>query len=249
MAPIASHYRSAFTSILLNNLISAHSLNSNCEKDTATALLTDINHYVSGVGSSNIDDDDNIIFEPESIDFKFHEREPMYSISSESLSSLCGTVCKKILRTTNCSNCKMKIQAAGLAAKGVISNDNQKTILVYPSQSFITNFKILFAYAKMCIPHFCHEKFLKTKILRNLKNNETINLLEVGCPIHNSNILSTLTDLTVTYCLTDFCKEVNKLLSGKVTTLPVNYTFVHANALEFNLQRKKIGKYSDKFLP
>lgn len=155
VAPIASHYRSAFTTIILNNLITADSLNSNCEKDSATALLTDIHDDIMGLKKKsdqliipmNVydDDDDDIIFEPESVDFGVDliETEPMSSISYMSISSVCATVCQKILQKTKCPQCKTKMQAVGNVKETMKQNleCNENTSFVYPSDIFITNFK------------------------------------------------------------------------------------------------------------
>lgn len=249
VAPIASHYCSAFTTIIINNLISADSLNANCKKDSATALLTDIHDYILGLkkntdhDQSNIpiniasilDVDDDIIFEPESIDYDvdFIETEPMCYMSSMSVTSLCGTVCREILLKTDCSDCKIKMQA--------VENT------MYPSAIFIENFKTLFTYASSYVPYFCHEKSLKKVLMFYL--NKNVDCGAVGCFIHNQEIISEMKELTVSYCLVNFCKEINQLLHGKNKVLPRNPSFMHVNALEYRKKRSKIGKHSDKFKP
>lgn len=123
---------------------------------------------------------------------------------------------------------------------------NGGDILVYPSSIFIDTFKTLWTHAKLYIPYFCHEKSVMKIILFYL--NKNVDCPDVGCEDHNSDIFSELKELTVSYCLVDFCKEINSLLHGKIKELPLNHSFVHVNALEFRKKKKKVGKHSDKFI-
>lgn len=256
MAPIASHYRSAFATVIMNNLISAKSLNMNCEKDSAKALLTEIHELILDTNCKSSDSQDNtlnfddtIIFEPESTDNgpQFTETELISCLSSQAISLLCGTICRTFLQTTQCKTCKNYMQEIANRKDSINKRKmeiSENMPLVYPSAQFIENFKTVYDYVNIIIPHVCQERDLKKIILSHLNEIPTS---VVGCLDHNKDIILKMKELTVVYCLISFCKEVNKLLHGKIKVLPPNHNFMHENALLFREKRKKIGKHSDIF--
>lgn len=257
--PIPAHFRTAYTTVIMNNLIGPVSENSNCEEDSFFALLSNINEMLLDYdeetertdknsdidNNNNIEQDDNqnvnqedvmldcIVFDP-----LFGEKEFNF-IESESISNTSGTICRKLIEITTCEDCEASLQ----------ESDPQLNIdeldIIFPSKAFKIHFEKIFHAINTAIPHFCSEKSVKKKIISQVEN---IHVDAIGCEKHCKDMAIKLKELIATFALSAFCNTINNTLSGKISNLPAGYDHIQEKAFLFRKKKRGIGKHSDIFI-
>lgn len=241
--PIASHYRSAYTTMVINNLTCQSSVGSNCEEDKFIPLLSNINEmvldYQEQTEQTDDDNKENEVDMLEAIVFDtlFGEKELNF-VETESISNQSSVICQKIMQLTNCDDCKSSLQEPSVLL------EKSGMDIISPSQAFKTQFETVFCGLNIVIPHLCFEKSVKKKVLSHI---ETIQVSSIGCVEHCNEMAKIFKDLTANYALKRFCTNINSILSGKTSILPLNPNIIQEKALIFRLKRKRIGKYSDIF--
>lgn len=246
--PIASHYRSAYATMIMNNLIGPVSKGSNCEEDKFFALLSNINEMIldfddetdehEQINNDSVQIDvekenernmlDTIVFDP-----LFGETELNF-VESASISNTSSSICRKLIETTACDNCQISLQS--------LQSNND---IVLPSETFKTHFEKIFRDINVAIPHFCHEKSVKKKIVSQV---QSIQEYPIGCEIHCEDMAMKLKDLTVNHALSAFTNTINNTLSGKIKELTPGCDHIQEKAFVFRQKKTRIGKHSDKFI-
>lgn len=245
--PIASHFRCAYTTLIINNLIGPVSDGSNCEQDKFFALLSNINEMLLDYDDKTDETDNNIehtdiesineaimldtiVFDP------LFGEEPMNFIENESISNTSSSICRKLMDLTNCDDCRISLQEP-------LPNRDELDIIL-PSKTFKTHFEKIFSALNVAIPYFCSEKSVKKKIISQI---ESVEVDTIGCNEHCKEMAMNLKDLTANYTLFAFCNSINNILSNKISTLPPGYNHMQEKAFIFRQKKSRIGKYSDIF--
>lgn len=243
---IIPQYKTGYATMMVNNLTSANSISSNCEKDFSIPLLDNLHDFLleykdKEPANQNAENDPSDI-----IEFVFPDVVELNVVEDDALSYVCSVICRKMLQVTDCEQCVNKIQSKPLLKSPDLFsiNDDCDTTHKRPSENFILNFKTLFCAINEILPHLCSEKFLKTKILNHINN---INIEFVGCLTHNAEMVLKLKQYSVHYAIMSFCKNINSTLAKKITAIPSNANHIQKLAIEFRKKRKGIGRYSDLF--
>lgn len=226
--------------MIVNNLTGTNSIGSNCEEDKSIALLNNIDELLLNykkLPTKEIQNEDEIL-ETVVFDQIFAEEELDF-VEEESISNASSVVCQKLLKLTDCSECKRKLQAPSAVSERTSNLD-----ITLPSQMFKRYFKNIFCGANLVIPYLCSEVSLMKKVKSYI---DPIQVSEIGCLKHDIEMSMKLKQCTVHYALIKFCKNINSFLSGKTTVLPSFHNHIQELAYEFRLKRKRIGKYSDIF--
>lgn len=113
---ITTHYRSGYTTKVVNNSINMHSIKSNCEPDCSTSLLSDVhkiflkNETVEDVNDANVNNiPEIIIFDPIIFDPQFSEPNLNF-LNNESISYNSTSVCRKLIEAIKCDECRETIE-------------------------------------------------------------------------------------------------------------------------------------------
>lgn len=252
VAPIAIHYRSAYTTTIVNNLSSIKSISSNCEDDNGILLLNNLHELLLSDEKSKkgnivveaINDEVEslhlIVFDPQ-----FNEDELSF-LEKEELSNSASFICKKILIDTKCKHCRLSLQSNFKTNDLNVSHVNAvNDTLMYPSSNFMVHFVNAMSFTNQAIPDLCAERELKKKILSALQE---ISVDGLGCAKHNHEVTELFMNYIVIYAINAFCKNINDYLSGKITSLPFKYNFIQELAQIFRLKRKHKVKYTDIFV-
>ncbi len=250
--PIASHYRSAYATMIMNNLIGPVSKGSNCEEDRFYALLSNINkmmlefddktdeidHDQINVAMEMVIEEENEINMLDAIVFDplFGESQLNF-VETESISHTTSVICRKLIETTNCDDCQTSLQEPSL--------DLNPDHITLPSQTFSAHFKKLFCSINAAIPHFCHEKSVRKKIGPQI---QTIEEHIIGCAIHCEEMAMKLKEMTIDHSLSAFTNTINNTLSGKIKEEIPGCDHIQQMAFEFRKKKSQIGKHSDKFI-
>lgn len=262
---IATHFRSGYATVFVNNLTSAHSIKSNCAPDLAKPLLTEMDDFflndrngkvceserndgeVNGCDREKcLDGNSNLVFnsngENDCYEYDFDPISVEIRFSVEDVDSkytftdASNLVCDKLLKSTKCDNCRATIE---------IQNENDQHSIKLSSDLFTESFIRVCNAIKIILPQICEQKLLKIKVLKYLDDH--VNIDEIGCSEHHEALTQKFKEYSTTWGILSFCKNVNDLLSGKNLTLSKNCNIIEENAFKFNEKKKKVGKHSDLF--
>lgn len=169
---IATHFRSAYATTFVNNLVSPHSIKSNCEPDLSKPVLSDMHElFLNDKNCKENEHNDNekekqddrnvnsnlncskedgyeYDYDPIAVNIKFSDNE-INSIYVETLSYASNIVCSKVLQATKCRKCRKTIE----------KTDIQNTVNC-PSDLFIKNFTNVFNATNVILPEICEQKFI-----------------------------------------------------------------------------------------
>lgn len=268
---IPTHFKTGYATMLVNNLNSGTSLSSNCEPDFSKPLVNNVHEllleYIEISERENQNEIQESVSNPlELTDFNSNELvlfglqefkgcntdelisfEPEFAsmelsfVEEESISLLCGTVCRKLIEKTDCSHCINLLETPAPDMTNELSNSDQFSYKT-PSSAFIKCFKSVYYFHTQIIPDLCSEKSLKSKIVNQLVKD----IEEIGCSEHKKELTTKMKYISADYAIKDFCNSINNLLSGKVTELPLSSNHMQSLALDFRNKGKHNGKYKEK---
>lgn len=242
--PIPLQYRTAYTTVIVNNLVGPISLDANCEDDKAVALLSDIDSLLLDreeniQNEPTIEDDvlETIVFDPIFVE------EELTFIENQSVSRAGSVVCAKILQTIGCNECKRVIRFGPNSSLSL--SELNENCLARPSKEFQTQFHKIFSAVNQVLPDLCAEKSILKKTVESISS---VKISGIGCLEHESELSDKLKKCITNYALIHFCNNVNNIFTGKIFALPLNANVIQEKAYKFVLKHKRIGKYTDIFL-
>lgn len=242
--PMAFQFRSAFTNLIVNNLAAKHSIRSNCQDDKGFGLLQnviDIYDMDFEESEDEFEDEEDIV----QLDIDNEEVISNF-LADEALVYESANVCRDVLLTSKCNDCKDTLEAYcpltehGILKKCEISSDAENRIFTYPTLLFMYSFKLLFKKVQTLLPFICYEKFLSQQLITSLDSDELVGL---GCPEHSLDITRKIKKLTVKLNIDMFRKEINNILCKKMVQPLENQNDIYNKAFK---AQKKVGKYGQK---
>lgn len=262
---------------MINNLSSTNSIYRNCESDASIPLLNNLHELIvnykknensDAIAFQTDGDNETKLMQNIAIDPLFSVADVNF-VEDKAISCDSSVICRKLLKITHCQDCINTLQTSNPQAQTnednlAFGNPNATTTFIdilratdpqaqidednfsfgSPTATFTRNFKNLHRIVKDIIPSLCAEKNLKKKIIAHI---ETLEFDEIGCPQHETILTSKLKELTVHFGIILFCKNINSILSGKITSIPVYANNIENLALSIKKKRKNIGKHSDIF--
>lgn len=182
-------------------------------------------HFIES--EATLSDTDNMIV----TDPQFEKEGLINFIESEAISQASKHTSQKLMKCTNCEECKRNLVT-------ITENDSGTEAIFVRHCS-----NILFSLSD-AIPRICSEESIKKKLMLHI---ESIKIDSIGCPEHDIEIIQKMKQICVDHTVTIFCSDINNILSGKTKVLPVNHDPIQKLAYEHKAKKKKIGKYSDIF--
>ncbi|KAJ8911831.1 hypothetical protein NQ315_012561 [Exocentrus adspersus] len=204
--PGAAH----FITLLVNNFMSTHSPNSNCQEDYHTGALDNLRSFITGEvlpGVTPLPDDE----EPEvPSTVTLHRRSKVSRCTATYIS---GFIARKLLRKTKCENCKSNL---------LFRDNNNDTDFIKARQydhcklikpGTVFTFLVSQSIARLfyLIPKLCHLRNISS-ILEKIISSQ-LNFKVINCALHDPDKI--LVKLTVRYSLYFWCKRVNLVAKGK----------------------------------
>lgn len=248
-SPIASLFRPGYTNLILSNLTSQHSIYSNCEDDGSKSLLKNVcdlyedpELIMNSVNNNSANDTDDYaatidveVSEHELVETKFIENDALTAASNNAYSSIFTSIhcdlCKEIVQIDNPLKEHRILQAIG------IQN--------YPSSVFIDRYKLMFKTIETVLPYICHEKQLFQKLISSLNG---VDLSGIGCTLHESVIVLKMKRNVVNFCVSNFIKQINGILTKKIIEPVPNQSVIHEKAFEILKKKRGIGKHGQKMI-
>lgn len=262
----ASQYRTGYTTMVINNITGTNSLRSNCQPDGNTAILSNIHEFISisqdtnnssliqpkllghadvsslkAVPSETDSFDLMIQFDPEDEEYvsSLTDIQPTEKVNnnsdalptsvelsqSEVVSYDATWVTQKLLRTTSCKECKNNFDLM----------DRNATLM---------SVEILLENLNSTIANICFQESIKAKLLTSV---QSFKIHVIGCADHVDLTERKLKVLAVDRIVLSFCNNINKILSGKIVSLPDKPNPIQKLAFQHRIRKRGIGKYSDLF--
>lgn len=224
--PTVCNLQTGYKTTMITNLNSIGSAKANCEKDYGNTLIQEL---TSRVSAASADKSSETFNEPDILYNSFPEIELNF-IEDEALLISSTSICRKLLQTSKCTDCKNVLQ----------SRSSPSFVLVYPAQTFVDKFKLIFRRCYLVLPVLCFEEFIKKKMLSQI---EDIEIGTIGCAEHNDVLIPKLKNLTISFVIDLFCKRVNNILAKK-TGLPKKPNTIEVAAYKFRIKNRGIGRYA-----
>lgn len=215
-APNTICFEGAFKALLLNNYSSPHSRRANCEED-GNECLQNLDFFLRENCNTSIPEETSDI--PEEIHFNEDlcvEMQPQEDAGQGNY--VCGWVLTKCLKKIckSCQQCrKTLINTANQNNKYIKAKEYcNKTWLCYPSE-----------LAEKCFHSIQNitKSFLKKNIPKKDIKKSIIVLCDIlveypfDCLIHKEKLKACFLDLTINIILYSWCRNINRILSGKIT--------------------------------
>lgn len=238
--PTCAGFDAAFASLLINNLTSNHSPGSNCEMDSATAFKS-LNKlfFDNNVTSSCAQVELNIehITNHEIIVGLENKNDPRVKAELEYVAGYVLRNTKKNI-FKNCEECRKSFYNENKDNTYIKAREHMfyKKCLTYPSHDFIKRFSDM----QDLITHIIKSDSTKPQIKTYIKTVLHV-ILEfnfVKCSVHKKECIEYIFDLACNFFLCNWCREVNKILSGRRNDYDV-LDVVQKMAHDYNTKRRK----------
>lgn len=253
-AVISPQFRSGYTTIVLNNLTSKHSIAGNCEEDDNTSLLENVYdlYCVDDVSESdeseaktfkqNKSDDDGI-----QLDLTIDQLPEPKFVENDALALESSNTCQLVSASTKCELCKCTLEAyCPLDAHRIITSvDSNIPARTYPTLLFLTRFKLIYKAVETILPFISQEKNLLRKLISSLDNIDCDGL---GCEEHKSEISCEIKKATAKVCLSNYIRQLNCILRKQDIDPVFNRSVMHQKAFDIVKKKKGIGKFGQKML-
>lgn len=257
-AVIPPQFRSGYTTIILNNLTSKHSLAGNCEEDDDTSLLKNVYdlydvdevsaideskeiHATEASKQSNTDDD------AVQLEIGIDQLSELKFVENDALALDSSSACKLVAASTNCQLCICTLEAyCPLSAHRIVTSlDSNIPVRTYPTLLFMTRFKLIYKAVETILPFISHERNLLKKLVSSLGN---IDCNGLGCNEHKSEIAYELKKSAAKVCLANYIRQLNCILRKENIDPTSNRSEMHQKAFDMVKKKKGIGKYGQKLL-
>lgn len=214
-------------------------MKSNCEKDNSVSLIKNFHDIMLKDKSRRTNAYDNSVKtgnEPGQMDLIIFDPEPPILNSTEKgeVTSVSNQIFNDLMKRVNCELCVSDLHS---------ENVNDANSLRLPSDVFKSNFVKLFFEMNAMLPDMCTEKNLNKTMISKV---EGLFLDVMGCTEHCEIIKTKFINIVAIYMITSFCKDINDLLSNKITSLCDSFKGIQIYEVALNFRRKKkhIAKYS-----
>lgn len=211
VSPDVSHFQTSFKALLLNNFLSAHSPNANCEEDFSTGALNNLRSFLLLEQETQLPSNSHISPPqiPSSIILNRRTR-----VGQCTLTYIRGYLAKRLMKSLRCDSCKNNLQYWNehLANDFIEARQYPTSKLVKPGSFFYYLVSQTFSHLYyLIIPRMCHIGNI-TNILENILM-EKIDFKPINCPSHDMG--NNICKLAVKCSLYFWCRSVNKIAKGK----------------------------------
>ncbi|XP_050515515.1 uncharacterized protein LOC126890548 [Diabrotica virgifera virgifera] len=202
-----------FKALVINNFMSFHSPESNCEKDVSEGALDTLRFFLTGEvlpGCTPLVPDLNYSL-PMSVSNVKKTR-----VGRCTVTYVAGYVAKKVLKKVSCEQCKynMLFRDKKGDTEFIEARQYNMSNLTVPG-NLLTHY-VSEALAKLfyLIPRVCHMQPLHSILCEQLNKDKLLTFSVFNCKIH-SNVGSNLCKFIVRLSVYMWCKSVNTILNGK----------------------------------
>lgn len=216
--PTCGSFISSYKTLMLNNLVSPHSLGANCEEDLTDGSLTNYKNLFSF--------DNNEICKPPTLAVNLPKPgiSSIINTTTENLrqltnSYIAGFIIKKLNREIlkDCKKCLKKMCTDEILTENelitVREYQSTRLNLKYPGVSFRILIDNIITYINNILPSISHHQNIQYTLVHNIKLY--FDLSNICCLEHTDIFKDKIVKCITNLFIKHWCAEVNKILSGK----------------------------------
>lgn len=194
--PTCEMFASSYRTLLLNNLMSAHSPGSNCEEDFGEGTLTSYQSlFEMYADTQEIEEEDQEKRVADGMPkLSSCDSEVLKNVASQKKNYIAGYTIKKLDKVlfNNCSTCLSKVCSSSISKDHdlTVARDykpGNKLLLKYPNIVFSELVQNTIDIIGYNLPSICHHKKLKVELTDIITNNLNVNIIE--CVDHGALFL------------------------------------------------------------
>ncbi|XP_047027534.1 uncharacterized protein LOC124641571 isoform X2 [Helicoverpa zea] len=221
--PTAVGFQAAYKTLIVNNLTSAHSVGSNCEKDENTCLNSLKNlfkkNHTEEPRHENIEiAEEHLFMQLKDINKIIVSKSPVDREKCAAIGYCSGWLIKMAKKNIckSCANCKHNLESDETEDfhKFIKAKEYEnKRWLCYPKRELFENF----AHIEFITYEILKKSKKNTRILEYIKTIVSIHIQWdfISCQTHKEKLIEYLLNKNVLFCINNWCKEVNEILCGK----------------------------------
>lgn len=206
--PTVPQFVAALKTSMVNGLAFVDIKRSNCEEESDTVEL--LNNLQNFVASPTTEPTSNNV-QPISVaaeDTSFAD----LGTGIFSLAYVCGSIARRIVIGTTCSNCKFALLATNPNVdvhNGIIFKEfsEKNTGLTYPSEAMIRCVGCIVEVLEKVIPQVAHKSCVQSTLLFAVKN---IDWDWLACLLHHENVKSAILNSVMLVCIRWWCTRKNR---------------------------------------
>jgi len=246
--PTCEMFSSAYKTLLLNNLMSAHSPGSNCEEDFSGGCLTSYQTLFETYTNCEANTIEREIEErvADGLPKKFVDNDyNLKLLGNQTQNYIAGYIVKKLnsVLFKNCRICLNEICSKGSNDHQLIQardyKHNGKYLLKYPNYNFCMLVQNVINIISHNLPNICHQKNLKIELINVIEEKVDIKYI-TSCPDHKLMFPQKFVNFTVKFMVNNWCTQINRILSDKINLSKNESDKIKINAFErYKLFSKK----------
>ncbi|KAB0796798.1 hypothetical protein PPYR_10859 [Photinus pyralis] len=214
VSPNVPHFIASFKSLVVNNYMSSHSPSANCEEDFTTGVLDNLKSFLLNQDLPGVEPLEPAVAVEVPVSAIAYKRSP---VASSTVAYFAGYIGKKMIKKTKgCESCNNKLSYSdGNVPMEVIEARQYPGSKLYRPGSYL--FFIcgqVLSRSLYIIPRHCAKDKLSDFLLTHLMH--TLNFNSFNCPSH-PNLGKLIVSFLVRCILYFWCKQVNRILTGKDT--------------------------------
>jgi hypothetical protein len=221
VAPNCMVFEGAFKTLLLNNISSDHSVNSNCEKDTNKCLQT-LSFFLKNKDQDNApsQSQDIVIDQPLDVMMGSEEDRRIIDDGADQRTYVCGWALTKCLQKVvrGCEECKSKLLGNSTNEKYRYTRareyEKNKQWLSYPSDYLVACFHEIQKTTIAFLNSKCYKKNIKERIIAFAEM--FIDFSFMDCIIHRYRLKDCFLNSVINIIIYSWCRTVNRILDGKL---------------------------------
>lgn len=220
--PTAVAFEGAYKSLIINNLSSTHSMGANCEKDGGVCLQN-LQYFfeMEGPAEPEISGppiDDNHLNISVDVNIILRSDLPLNLEKCAAIAYCSGWLlrgAKKIIYN-NCVTCTSQLESKDEEIfHKIIKNSeySEKNVLHYPTKDVFEMFLHIETIVNIIMKSISYENNIVSYI--KLIVATIVNFSFITCSEHKNELTEYIIKKNVSFCILNWCKEVNKILAGK----------------------------------
>lgn len=225
--PTCDSFASSYRTLLLNNLMSAHSPGSNCEEDFGEGTLTTYQALIDMYAESQETDEEDVEVRvadglPKMISC---ESKVLNNLGSQTKNYIAGYVIKKLNTVLfhDCSTCLSQVCSSTITKDHelTVARDYKpynKYLLKYPNSVFSSLVQNSIDIIGHNLPAICHHKNVKAELTNII--NTTLNINIIICKDHGTLFPKKYLNFIIKMIVHNWCTQINQIMKGKKKLAP-----------------------------
>lgn len=219
--PTCGQFEDSFKALMMKGVTSPHSVAANCEETFTSSLLQLKNlvckDYGQEICSGEVEEDPRVYQAIAKLSSSSDLWKPLHKAV---LGYVSGYIARKVLKRFDCEYCKMHILCSPDKQNEfhtlILAKEySGKQTLQYCNNNFIKCVYSCYNIAKVILANFCPQHRVRETILLYVRHFVQFSFIFE----HKEEICNFIMNFLIQFCIYNFCKSLNRIISGKDSTI------------------------------